>query len=111
LDVNRLVSVRIKRNLKSRTKGKGADAQDRDYNAQIIWLSQSPHCARLTMRPSCTTPAPRSAVDDTCWMLLRWMFDAIVDGLALYAASYHSSPTMLAQNRSPGDQAATGSKT
>ena len=38
---------------------------------------------------SSVVPARGSDLDPS-WTLLRWIFDAIVDGLALYAVSYYA---------------------
>jgi hypothetical protein len=88
--MDRVISVRTRLHLRSRTKGKAADAQDCANKAQIIWLSQSRHCRRVRTRSPSNLPVQRSRINDTCGTVSRWMFDAIVDGLALYAASYYA---------------------
>jgi hypothetical protein len=88
--MDRVISVRTRQRLRSPTKGKAADTQDCANNTQIIWLSQSPHCRRVMTRPSPNLPEQRSRINDTCGTVWRWTFDAIVNGLALYAASYYA---------------------
>jgi hypothetical protein len=87
--MGRVVSIQARRNLQRRTKGNATDAASgcECSKASIIWLSRHPNRTVIKAVSSSPVPKRRSGVD-ICCTLLRRTFDAFVDGLALYAASY-----------------------
>lgn len=87
--MDRVVSIRTRRNLQTRAKPNTASAGRCDYKAPTVWLFP---------RPDQTSVTPSSILNRTSNIgtfsaLLRWTFNATVDGLALYAASHRASTT------------------
>jgi hypothetical protein len=100
--MDRTIPVRTGPGLRGRTNGNAPEVDDK---VQIIWLARHPHASPA--RAISTSPT-QSSGQDVSRSVLRWMFDALVDGFALYGASFHACelyPPSRSLGHSPDTQA------